>query len=187
MRTAGCRHLLAAAATLSLTASLAGCGSGSSAAPRATDTGGSSRPARCRTADLRVTQLSSQGAAGHGVNVFRVRNVSQSACQIEGYFAVQLLGRHGRALPTAPRRVTRDFAPNPQPQRRVVLRPGESGSFRIATSHVRSPCVAASAISVSAPGDSNRQTVSLGREGLYACPRGALDLAPLQPRDGAAT
>src|SRR3954452_6233151 len=86
----------------------------------------------CRTADLRVSFLFGEGATGHEIYVFRVRNVSGRTCHTFGFFGVRLLGRRGQALPTRSHRVTRDFFGH-QPKRRVTLKPKQHGSFRITT------------------------------------------------------
>jgi hypothetical protein len=148
--------------------------------------GGASSPA-CRTADLRVSHLFSSGAAGHQVHVFRLRNQGTATCHTFGYFGVQLLGRRGRALPTRARRTTHDYFGR-QPKRRVTLRPGRVGSFRISTATgTGRRCVSAGRLGVIAPDDTEQAVVKLRKDGLrvFACQRGRVFVAPVQRGNGA--
>jgi hypothetical protein len=140
----------------------------------------------CRTADLRVSFLFGQGATGHEIYVFRVRNVSGRTCHTFGFFGVRLLGRHGHALPTDSRRVTHDWF-GAQPKRRVTLEPKGRGSFRITTMiGAARHCVDAWRVRLIAPDDTHRTTVKLRRSRrIYACQHGRIEIAPIQPRDRA--
>ena len=133
----------------------------------------------CRTGDLYVSRSFSSGAAGHVVHVFQLRNFSGATCRMSGWLGVRLLGERGRPLTTRPKRVTRDVA-GKQRRRRVTLRPGHTGSFRISTV-TGDRCVEASAIRVGAPGASGRVNVPLGRRTIVACQRGRIFVAPVQP------
>jgi hypothetical protein len=144
--------------------------------------GATASPA-CSTAGLRVGQLFSSGATGNVVHVFRVRNVSRGTCHTFGYFGVPLIGRRGRKLRTRARHVTHDFF-GVQHKRRVTLRPGHVGSFRISTATGAGyHCVEATRIQVIAPDDTQRTTVSLRRGGLAinACQYGRIFVGPIQP------
>jgi hypothetical protein len=156
------------------------------AASAAAPAGGASSPA-CRTADLKVTHVFWAGATGNQVNVFRVRNVSGRTCHTFGWFGVQLLGRRGQKLPTDSRRVSDDFFGH-QPKRRVTLKPKQHGSFRITTTTAAGRrCVDAWRIRIIAPDDTARATLKVRRRlgHLYACQRGRIRIAPIQPGDRA--
>jgi hypothetical protein len=148
--------------------------------------GAASSPA-CRTIDLRVSHVFAQGATGHGIHVFRVRNASGRTCHTFGFFGVRLLGRRGRALPTHSHHVTHDFF-GAQPKRRVTLRANGTASFRITTATgTARRCVEAWRIRIIAPDDTRRRTVRLRRRRahIYACQRGEIFVAPMQRGDGA--
>jgi hypothetical protein len=141
--------------------------------------------ARCHTGDLYVSLASSSGAAGHVVYVFGARNMSGKTCHLSGYFGVTLLGERGRPMDTRVKRVKRDVA-GAQPRKRVTLRAGQSGSFRISTAIGSGHnCVHATALRAGAPRDRARLTVLLGKRDIVACDHGRIFVGPIQPGNGA--
>jgi hypothetical protein len=52
----------------------------------------------CPAAQLRISRLDVQGAAGHRYWDLALRNVGQTSCRMRGYPGVGLLDKHGRLL-----------------------------------------------------------------------------------------
>jgi hypothetical protein len=141
---------------------------------------GAGASARCETGDLYVSRMFSSATTGHVVHVFRVRNMSGRTCHTFGYFGVRLLGDRGRVLETHAKRVTTDFFGH-QRKRRVTIRPGHSGSFRISTTTGAGyHCVHATSVRLIAPDDTGGVTVPLGRRSIDACQHGKIFVAPIQ-------
>jgi hypothetical protein len=101
------------------------------AAVSTTATGG--RPA-CVATGLQLRFLGQQGAAGHGLLGFALRNTGSSSCHTYGYPGVLFLDHQGNPLPTAAVRVTADLA-GAAPKVRLNVERGSSVSFRLVVSH----------------------------------------------------
>jgi Protein of unknown function (DUF4232) len=110
---------------------------------------------RCRAAMLTLSFLGQQGATGHGVLGFSLRNVSSSSCHTFGYPGILFLARDGIPLTTSSTRTTRDFFGRTS-TKRLVLAPGASASFRVGVTHGISSsvgCATAYGIQVIPPDD----------------------------------
>jgi Protein of unknown function (DUF4232) len=137
------------------------------------------RPA-CRASDLALSYLGGQGATGHGLLGFALRNGSAAGCSTIGYPGIQFLDRTGGDLPTRPVHTTHDFF-GPSPLRPLVVAPGQSVSFRLGVTHGASStsgCVTAYALQVIPPNDTHTLRVSIP-DGAYQC--GTATVSPLQP------
>ena len=88
----------------------------------------------CRASNLTLSFLGGQGAAGHGLLGFALRNTSSAPCHTFGYPGVLFLDQSGAALPTAPSRTTHDYF-GTAPRMRLTVQPGQSVSFRLGVTH----------------------------------------------------
>jgi hypothetical protein len=78
---------------------------------------------RCPAAQLRISRLDVQGAAGHRYWDLALRNVGPASCRMRGYPGVGLLDAHGRLLAVNVSRVS-GF-----PRPTVTVAPGRSAYF----------------------------------------------------------
>jgi hypothetical protein len=149
-----------------------------STAPGTTTTAGGLGP--CVAADLGLSFLGQQGATGHGLLGFAVRNTSPKSCRTFGYPGIQFLGKAGEALPTVPTHTTHDFF-GTAPEVAIVLAPGQQASFRLGVTHGAvpgEPCTTADALQVIAPDDTATLRATIP-DGAYEC-RGTT-VSPLRP------
>jgi hypothetical protein len=183
----GSRLVSRSAALGAASIALAGCGSAASTRSRGATTGkqaSSTRsvahmPAPCQVRELVLTYLGGQGATGHGLLGFALRNHSGHPCRAFGYPAVRFTDRSGQPLPTAARHTTSDFFGS-SPLRRLDVAPGATISFRLAVSHgsgSRRPCPTAAALQIIPPRTATAMSVAI-RGGAYEC--GRADVSPLQ-------
>ena len=63
----------------------------------------------CRASGLALSYLGGQGATGHGLLGFALRNTRSTSCNTIGYPGIQFLGKSGEPLPTHPIHTTKDF------------------------------------------------------------------------------
>ena len=130
----------------------------------------------CQVGNLAVKLASSQGAAGHILDVFTLTN-NGPACALDGYPALTLLGSGGQAVPeTYSHGADMAFpAESPKP---VHLAPGETASFSVGFADVpsgsQSSCASATAVKVVPPGNSASATVS-----ATLAPCGTIDVSPV--------
>lgn len=140
----------------------------------------SSTPSPCRAANLSLSFLGGQGAAGHGELGFALRNTSGTTCSTIGYPGIQFLGQAGGALPTIPTHTTHDFFGS-VPKALLNVAPGATVSFRLGVTHgAASPtgCTTAYGLQVIPPNDtaSLRTTIP---NGAYECQMATV--SPLAP------
>jgi hypothetical protein len=153
--------------------------SGSSTGPSAHSTGAAGTI--CRAHALKLVYLGGQGAAGHGLIGFALRNTGSTPCTTIGYPGILFLSHHGAALPTHPRHTTSDFFGHTK-YGQVTVAPGQEASFRLGVTHgSASPkgCVTAASLQVIAPNDTGKLRIRLPG-GLYEC-RGVATESPVQP------
>ncbi len=154
--------------------------SGAPTAPKTTPGTTISRPPFCDAARLTVSFLGQQGATGHGLLGFAVRNRSSRACHTYGFPGVLFLDRAGRPLPTHTTRVTRDFF-GVAPEVRLILAPGHSASFRVGVTHGMTStvgCTTAYGLQVIPPDDTATLRTHIPM-GAYECRTATL--SPLRP------
>lgn len=158
--------------------------SASTTAPSTTSAGAGGAsvagPGECKASGLALTYLGGQGATGHGELGFALRNTGSSSCTTLGYPGVQFLDKSGGALHGTPTRTTSDFF-GTLPRATVVVRPGESFSFRLAVSHgggSSAPCQTAYGVQVIPPNDTATLRVDIPG-GASEC--GATTVSPVQP------
>lgn len=89
----------------------------------------------CSASNLRLDRIGQNDFTSHRGWDFALRNVGTVTCQLKGYPAVRLLGRHAQSMPT---RVVHFGGP----AHTVILRPWHRGFFSV-TFAVSGPCPAA--------------------------------------------
>ena len=125
---------------------------------------------RCVAADLAGSFLGQQGATGHGLLGFGLRNTSGHSCHTFGYPGVLFLDRAGHPLPTQSMRTTHDFF-GTAPESPLTVAPGSIVSFRIGVTHgvtSTAHCTTAYALQVIPPDDTATLRVSIPG-GAYEC------------------
>jgi hypothetical protein len=133
----------------------------------------------CTAATLDLSFLGQQGATGHGLLGFALRNRSGEACRTDGFPGVLFLDRAGSPLPTQPDHVTHDLL-GAASERPLVLRPGAVASFRLVVTHGNASsagCVTAAALQVIPPDDTHTLRVAIPG-GAYECT--TVTVTPLQ-------
>jgi hypothetical protein len=163
-------------AGLALTA-LASCGGESSTSTPGPATASSALPG-CRTNDLRISRGPGNGAAGHLVLGFQIRNPAGPRCTLLGFPAVALLSAPGRPLSTKVKPRASDFFGHLRRRLVVVPRRGLA-SFRLAVSDAINGgnCPSASRMRVTLPGDSEPRLLAVD---VLACP-GGVTVSPVAP------
>jgi hypothetical protein len=144
-----------------------------------------SRASICRAAGVKLVYLGGQGATGHGLLGFAIRNTGSSSCTTIGYPGIQFESKQGRPLRTHPRHTTDDFF-GPTKYGQVTVAPGKTASFRLGVTHgLASPkgCVTAASVRVIVPNDTARLRIRVPG-GVYEC-RGIVTVSPMQPGDSA--
>jgi uncharacterized protein DUF4232 len=139
----------------------------------------------CRSSGVQLIYLGGQGATGHGLLGFAIRNTGGSACTTVGYPGIQFLSEGGGSLPTHPRHTTDDFFGKTK-YGQVTVAPGQTASFRLGVTHgLASPkgCVTAASVQVIVPNDTVRTPIRIPG-GVFEC-RGIVTVSPMQPADSA--
>ena len=136
---------------------------------------------RCTAAKLALAFLGQQGATGHGVLGFALKNTSGTTCRTFGYPGVQFLSPSGGPLPTVSTRTTHDFGGSSK-LAAISLASGATASFRLVVTHFRSSgsskgCTTARALQVIPPDDTATLRVSIPG-GAFEC--GTTTVSPLQ-------
>lgn len=133
----------------------------------------------CTAAQLSPSFLGSNGAAGHVLLGFALRNRSSSSCHTYGYPGVEFTTGAGAPITSGAQRTTDDFAGH-EPELEITLAPGQRASFRLITSDVASnsgPCPSAAALRVIAPDDTATMRVTFPP--VLDC--GKPTVSPLEP------
>jgi hypothetical protein len=139
-------------------------------------------PPLCRAGKLALTFLGQQGAVGHGVVGFALRNTGRSSCHTFGYPGILWLNRSGTPLPTHSTRTTRDFF-GPAPLASLTVAPGGTVSFRLGVTHMSTGggtagCATAAALQVIPPNDTSTLRVTIPN-GAFEC--SATTVTPVRP------
>jgi Domain of unknown function (DUF4232) len=187
-------------AALAIAVAAAGCGSSQTStetrsqtsSPTATSSAsspGSSSPlgiiAGCHGSQLAATYARSDGATGHMELTIALRNVSPTACRLDGYPRAALLDAAGRRLPLRLSRGSGFFPDTRGAPRPVVVAPGAVAHFGIglttnneyAHAHV---CRTATAAMAATPGGTPHwQRVSLQRAPRISACGSTLTVSPV--------
>ncbi|MGA2013363.1 MAG: DUF4232 domain-containing protein [Solirubrobacteraceae bacterium] len=166
------------------TAALAACGS-SQTSSSATPSSPAVSAAACSGAQLAVASGGVQGATGHLLVSFRLRNISARRCRIGGYPGVRLLGTSGRSLGMRERRGGGFLPAGARAPATVVLAPRAAATFVISLAadneyaHAHR-CRTATAAVLRAPvGDARWVRVMLPRAPLVAPCGRQVSVSPL--------
>lgn len=141
----------------------------------------------CTAADLTPAFLNSNGATGHVVMAFVLKNTGSAACHTYGYPGVAFLSKSGALETTNATRTTTDFAGH-LPESPITLAPGQEASFRMVTSDVgssQSDCTNANGLQVIAPDDTATMKTSMP-EAISFC-NGKATVSPLVAGTGASS
>jgi hypothetical protein len=128
---------------------------------------------------LELSFLGQQGATGHGLLGFALRNTGARSCRTYGYPGVLFLDRTGQALPTDPTHTTHDVAGSTR-LAELAVRPGATVSFRLGVTHgiaSSAGCTSAYGLQVIAPDDTATLRTSIPG-GAYECR--TVTVSPLQ-------
>jgi hypothetical protein len=134
----------------------------------------------CRAAGLGLSYLGGQGATGHGLLGFALRNTLSTSCTTYGYPGVLFLGKSGAPLPTSPTHTTNDFFGHSR-LGDVVVDPGQTTSFRLGVTHGMTStagCTTAYGLQVIPPNDTATLRVLIPG-GVLEC--GTATVSPMQP------
>lgn len=137
-------------------------------------------PPICRASTLQATFLGSQGAAGHGLMGFALKNTGSTSCATIGYPGIQFLDKGGAKLTTNSIRTTRDYF-GYAPKVALTVAPGASVSFRVGVTHVptgNAKCTTAYQLQVIPPNDTSTLDVALP-DGEYYCETATV--SPVRP------
>lgn len=173
--------------TVTVSSSTAGAGSSATSSGPSTQTtnatstaSAATGPPRCRATHLALIFLGQQGALGHGVIGFALRNTGRSSCHTFGFPGVLWLSKSGTSLPTNSARTTRDFF-GPAPLASLTVAPGAEVSFRLGVTHGAggtAGCTTAAALQVIPPDDTASLRVTIPN-GVFEC-RGTT-VTPVRP------
>jgi hypothetical protein len=150
-------------------------------APGASTTGAQQQSSNlCRASDLQLSFIGGQGATGHGLLGFELRNVASHPCHTNGFPGVRFLDRSGRPLRTVTTRTTHDFF-GAAPLQALMVAPHTSVSFRVGVTHgiaSSAGCTTAAGISVIPPDDTSSLHATMP-QGAYEC--GTATVSPVRP------
>jgi hypothetical protein len=150
-----------------------------SAQPTGTTAQPSSGPPPCRAANLALSFLGGQGATGHGLLGFALRNTGSQPCTTIGYPGIQFLDKGGNALPTIPTHTTQDYF-GTIPKTLLTVAPGATVSFRLGVTHgitSTAGCTTAYGLQVIPPNDTATLRTAIANGGAYEC--GTATVSPL--------
>lgn len=137
-------------------------------------------PPICRAATLALSYLGSQGAAGHGLLGFALKNTGTATCSTVGYPGIQFLDKSGNPLPTNSTRTTHDYFGS-APKVALTVAPGSSVSFRVGVTHVpagNATCTTGYSLQAIPPNDTSTLRVAIP-EGAYFCQTATV--SPVRP------
>jgi hypothetical protein len=129
---------------------------------------------------MSISYLGSQGAAGHGLLGFALRNTGTATCSTIGYPGIQFLDGAGKPLPTIPTHAIQDYFGR-APKTLLTVAPGATVSFRVGVTHVAasaSSCTTAAALQVIPPNDTASLRIAIPG-GAYECQTASV--SPMQP------
>lgn len=138
----------------------------------------------CRASTLALSFIGSQGAAGHGLLGFELKNTGNATCSTIGYPGVTFIDKAGKPLPTNTTRTTQDYFGS-APKVLLNVAPGSKVSFRIGVTHVpagNATCTTAAGLQVIPPNDTSTLTVSIP-DGAYYCQTATV--SPVRPGSSA--
>lgn len=141
----------------------------------------------CTASHLTPAFLNSNGATGHVVSAFVLKNTGSTTCHTYGYPGVEFLSKGGSSITTYATRTTTDFA-GTLPESEVSIAPGAEASFRMVTSDVassQSACETAWGLQIIAPDDTVAMKATMP-SGISVC-NGKATVSPVVAGTGASS
>jgi hypothetical protein len=138
----------------------------------------------CVAAHLSLSYLGQQGATGHGIVGFVLRNTGSSSCHTFGYPGILWLSKTGAGLPTITVRTTHDFF-GPAPLISLTVAPGGTFSFRLGVTHGaggETGCTTAAGLQVIPPNDTHTIRITIP-SGVFECR--TTTVSPVRPGSSA--
>ena len=138
--------------------------------------------ARCHTAQLSITPVSSSGGVGHIGLQFSIHNDSSQTCTLQGFPGALLLNAQQQPLPTTVQWGAGYLSGN-RPVRLVTLAPGANAYMTLEWVHIPSPgqtCPAAPYVLITPPDAADALQVTVGAGVIDAC-GGQLTASPVEP------
>jgi hypothetical protein len=120
---------------------------------------------------MALSFLGGQGATGHGLLGFALRNTGSQSCTTIGYPGIQFLDKAGNALPTIPTHTTQDYF-GTIPKTLLTVAPGATVSFRLGVTHGMTStagCTTAYGLQVIPPNDTATLRTAIANGGAYEC------------------
>jgi Domain of unknown function (DUF4232) len=120
---------------------------------------------------MALSFLGGQGATGHGLLGFALRNTGSQSCTTIGYPGIQFLDKAGNALPTIPIHTTQDYF-GTIPKTLLTVAPGATVSFRLGVTHGMTStagCTTAYGLQVIPPNDTATLRTAIANGGAYEC------------------
>jgi hypothetical protein len=131
----------------------------------------------CQTSQLTLAKQGDENGLGNFANIYRLQNISQQTCTLEGYPGVQLLDENQQPMSITVLQQTSAYLYNAQNPQLVTLAPGASGYFILEWSAGPSSCAGATSVLVMPPGDqTNLQIAST----IEVC-TGKVIVSPIEP------
>jgi Protein of unknown function (DUF4232) len=155
-----------------------------STATSTTTTSASPATPLCVAGNLGLSYLGQQGATGHGIVGFLLRNRGSSSCHTFGYPGILWLSKTGAALPTNTVRTTHDFF-GPAPLVSLTVAPGGTFSFRLGVTHGaggETGCTTAAGLQVIPPNDTHTMRITIP-SGVFECR--TTTVSPVRPGSSA--
>lgn len=137
-------------------------------------------PPICQAANLALSFLGGQGATGHGLLGFALKNTSGSTCSTIGFPGILFLDGSGKPLPTQATRTTQDFFGS-APKVALTVAPGATVSFRVGVTHVptgSAACTTAAALQVIPPNNTATLRITIPG-GVFECETATV--SPVRP------
>ncbi len=141
----------------------------------------------CTAANLTPAFLNSNGATGHVVIAFVLKNTGSSTCHTYGFPGVEFLTKSGAPITTNATRTTTDFAGHLS-EVEVTVPPASEASFRLVTSDVassQSVCQTAWGLQIYAPDDTTPMKTTMP-VGISVC-NGTATVSPVVAGTGASS
>jgi hypothetical protein len=134
--------------------------------------------------NLALSYLGQQGAAGHGIVGFGLRNTGSASCHTFGFPGILWLDKAGARLPTITLRTTHDFF-GPAPLISLRVPPGGTFSFRLGVTHGaggETGCTTAAGLQVIPPNDTHTMRITIPN-GVFECR--TTSVSPVRPGSSA--
>jgi Protein of unknown function (DUF4232) len=173
--------------TVTVAASTATTSAGSTTTPTTVSTStttSAAGPPLCVASNLSLSYLGQQGAAGHGIVGFLLKNTGGSSCHTYGFPGILWLNKSGAALPTNTVRTTHDFF-GPAPLISLTIAPGGTFSFRLGVTHGaggETGCTTAAGLQVIPPNDTHTLRITIPN-GVFECR--TTTVSPVRPGSSA--